>query len=139
MVPTSAGQTVSVASVVVPAGTHTVMATGIIAGGIQVGPADRLVGSVADASGAVTTVMPSQVGAAQHDLIGAGDVAAGTPAPRCPVIAQGGADGDFTQFGARIVATPGGRGRHPVARPSRTSRRRSRPAVMTPDRRASMS
>jgi hypothetical protein len=107
------GQAVTVASMQVPSGAYTFAATGFIfTSGDAVGMTDQFICSVVDGSGQVVAGMPSQVtlpqaSGQQYNLIGAGTVAAGPLTVRCShIVATGdGADPDFQQIGARLVAT----------------------------------
>lgn len=103
------GAGVEVASMTVPAGAYTVMASGFVyRSGSIVGDPDQYVCSIRDATDAYVAGMPSQVTldtAEQFLAIGAGTVAAGKLRVLCTQIAFGGADASITEISATLVAT----------------------------------
>ncbi|MCU0258122.1 MAG: hypothetical protein MUF56_03775 [Solirubrobacteraceae bacterium] len=101
---------VEVAGVNVPAGAYTLSATGFIYGTGEAaqGTRDQYVCFVLDAADTVLANMPSQVtldAPQQFLVIGAGQAAAGRLRLMCRQIVQDGAEGAFTELGARLVAT----------------------------------
>jgi len=105
------GASVQVTSIVVPAGSYTLAATGFVyPSGAPVGGTDQYICSIVDAENKVLAAMPSQItltGPQQYVVLGAGEAAAGPLSVRCMqiVFGPGEADPPFTQINARLVAT----------------------------------
>ena len=106
----TAGSSVEVASITVPAGAYTVSATGFIYsdGTPPVGQTDQFSCTVYDAADTALGTMPSQTtldGPMQFTVIGAGDAVAGKLRLACLQIAVTGADSGLTEISGTLVAT----------------------------------